>query len=218
MSAQECVIVTTLFDITRTVRPTLVVWPGDAPYALTTALSLESGAFVNLMTVRMSPHTGAHADAYFHYRSGAATAAEMPLDAYVGPAQVVTTVRTTGPLGVDDFPGVDFAAAPRLLIHSPVSQMPDDVWPAEFPYLSVALIDHLAEAGVRLVGLDSPSVDAFDSQDLPCHHALYRRGLVNLECLYLRGVPDGVYELIALPLKLEGACASPVRAVLRRMD
>ncbi|MGQ9907287.1 MAG: cyclase family protein [Candidatus Flexifilum sp.] len=204
-----------VFDITRTIRPTLAVWPGDAIYSLTTALSLAAGDAVNLMTIRMSPHTGAHADAYFHYRQDGVTAAEMPLEAYLGPAQVVTTTRSAGPLFPEDFAGIDFTAAPRLLIHSPVSALADDVWPTAFPYLSVELIAHLAAQGVRLVGLDSPSVDAFDSRDLPCHRALYEHGMVNLECLYLHSVPDGLYELIALPLKLDGACASPVRAVLR---
>jgi arylformamidase len=94
----------------------------------------------------------------------------------------------------------------------------DHEWPDEFPYLSVELVERLASLNIRLVGLDSPSVDAFESQDLPCHHALHRHGLVNLESLLLRGVPDGDYELIALPLKLDGACGSPVRAVLRTLE
>ena len=70
---------------------------------------------------------------------------------------------------------------------------------------------------MRLIGLDSPSVDDFTSKDLPCHHALRRFGLVNLELVQLRGVPDGDYDLTALPLKLDDACGSPVRAVLRTL-
>ena len=83
---------------------------------------------------------------------------------------------------------------------------------------SVDLIDWLADLGIQLIGMDSPSVDAFDSRDLPCHHALRRRGLVNLELLNLRGIAEGDYELIALPLKLDLACGSPVRAVLRSLS
>ena len=83
--------------------------------------------------------------------------------------------------------------------------------------ITLGLIDWLASLDVCLIGLDSPSVDAFDSKDLPCHHALRRQGMVNLETLFLRDVPDGVYELIALPLKLDLACGSPVRAVLRTL-
>jgi arylformamidase len=102
----------------------------------------------------------------------------------------------------------------RLLIHSQVSDL-DEVWPDIFPYLSVELINWFAGQGGRLIGLDSPSADAFDSRDLPCHHALRRNGMVNLESLVLRDVPDGDYELVALPLKFADACGSPVRAILR---
>jgi arylformamidase len=142
----------------------------------------------------------------------------MPLAAYLGRARVVTVTKAAGPLLPADFAGVDLRGGERLLIHSPVSHLPDDRWPETFPYLSVALIEHLAALDYRLIGLDSPSVDAFHSQDLPCHHALRQHGLVNLECLCLHAVPDGDYELIALPLKLAAACGSPVRAVLRPLS
>jgi arylformamidase len=191
-----------LYDITRTVRPSLAVWPGDAPYQTETALSLDQGNSVNLTTLTLSPHTGTHADAYFHYeRDGAHP---------VG--------KRSGALLPDDFAPGQFDGIERLLIHSHVSDMPDEVFPTEFPYLSVELIEELGIRGVKLIGLDSPSVDAFNSQELPCHHALRRNGMVNLETLLLRGVPDGDYELTALPLKLDLACGSPVRAILRRLE
>ncbi|RPJ00651.1 MAG: kynurenine formamidase, partial [Chloroflexi bacterium] len=91
----------------------------------------------------------------------------------------------------------------------------DNTWPEDFPYPTVELVDWLAAQGVVLLGLDSPSMDAFDSRDLPCHHRLLEQGMVHLETLCLAGVPDGVYELIAFPLKIAGVCGSPVRAVLR---
>lgn len=207
----------TLYDITRAVTPQTAVWPGDAPYSVETVASMADGSPVNLTTICLSPHTGTHADAWFHYERDGAHPAAMPLDAYIGRARVVTVTLRDGPLTPADFAGVDLTGAERLLIHSHVSDLPDDVWPDEFPYLSVELIEWLAGLGVRLIGLDSPSVDAFTSTDLPCHHALRRFGLVNLELVQLRGVPDGDYELTALPLKLDAACGSPVRAVLRML-
>lgn len=206
-----------LYDITRIVSPSTPVWPGDQAYRLSTALSLAQGASVNLMTLTLSPHTGTHADAYFHYEIGGAHPLDMPLEAYFGRARVVTVTRQDGALTLDDFAHVDLRGGERLLIHSHVSHLPDDVWPEEFPYLSLELIAHLAGLGYRLIGLDSPSVDAFDSTDLPCHHALFKHRLANLETLLLRDIPDGDYELFALPLKLDLACASPVRAVLRNL-
>lgn len=206
----------TVYDITRTLTPGIAVWPGDALYAVAPVLRMTDGASVNLTTLTLSPHTGAHADAYFHYEPDGAHPAHMPLDAYIGAAHVVTVSKRDGGLTPDDLAHADLTGAERLLIHSHVSDLPDDQWPAEFPYLTVELIAWAAARGIRLIGLDSPSVDAFDSSDLPCHHALKAHGLVNLELLMLRGVPDGLYELIALPLKLDLACGSPVRAILRR--
>jgi len=205
-----------VYDITRTLTPGIAVWPGDAPYAVAPVLRMTDGASVNLTTLTLSPHTGAHADAYFHYEPDGPHPAHMPLDAYIGAAHVVTVSKRDGGLTPDDLMHADLTGAERLLIHSHVSDLPDDQWPAEFPYLTVELIAWAAARGMRLIGLDSPSVDAFDSTDLPCHHALKAHGLVNLELLMLRGVPDGLYELIALPLKLDLACGSPVRAILRR--
>jgi arylformamidase len=205
----------TIYDITRTVSPATHVWPGDTSYGTALVLRRIEGSSVNLTTLTMSAHTGTHADAYYHYEDDGAHPLTMPLDAYIGPARVVTVAKHEGALYPQDFSHVSLAGAQRLLIHSWVSDLGDDQWPEEFPYLSVELIEWLASSGVRLIGLDSPSVDAFDSKDLPCHHALKRHNMVNLETLQLHGVPDGDYELIALPLKLDLACGSPVRAILR---
>jgi arylformamidase len=206
-----------LYDISRTITPTTAVWPGDTPYHAQPQLQISAGASVNLTTLTFSPHTGTHVDAYYHYERAGAHPAAMPLEAYIGPARVVTVAKSDGPLVPDDLAHVDLRGAERLLIHSPVSDLPDDAWPARFPYLSLELIAHLASLHIRLIGLDSPSVDAFESKDLLCHHALFRYRMVNIELLCLRGVPDGDYELIALPLKLDLACGSPVRALLRTL-
>lgn len=204
-----------LYDITRTVTPRTAVWPGDAPYQTAPQLEIARGASVNLVTLTMSPHTGSHADAWYHYEAAGAHPAAMPLDAYLGPARVLTVQRRSGPLTANDFPAGSLDGVQRLLVHSHVSALADDQWPNEFPYVSPGLVAHLAAGGCRLIGLNSPSFDALDSTDLPGHHALARHGMVNLECLRLEGVPDGDYELIALPLKLDAACGSPVRAILK---
>lgn len=204
-----------LYDISRTLAPASAVWPGDTPFSFEHNLRQQDGASVNLTTLTLSPHVGTHADAPYHFADGDLHPAELPLDPYLGPAQVVTVTRREGGMIPADFAGHHLEETPRLLIHTWVSDLPDDTWPENFPYLTVDLIDWLAGQGVVLIGLDCPSVDAFDSQDLPGHHRLRQRGMVNLEGLYLAGIPDGFYELIALPLKLAGVCGSPVRAVLR---
>lgn len=206
-----------LYDITRTVSHRTAVWPGDAPFSAEYVYRLSEGYAVNLLTITMSPHTGTHIDAYYHYEPGGLHPASMPLDVYIGPARVVTVSRRSGALTPDDFRHADMTGVERLLIHSHVSDLDDNQWASEYPYLSIELIEWLASSGVRLIGLDSPSLDAFDSTELRCHHALNRYKMVNIELLQLCGVPDGDYELIALPLKLDEVCGSPVRAILRTL-
>ena len=207
-----------IYDITRTITEHISVWPGDYRFSTTQQMKLADGASVNLFTMTISAHTGTHMDAYHHFDTAPIHPAQMPLDAYIGKARVVTVDKRNAPLLPDDFAGHDFTDAQRLLIHSHVSNLPDDQWATDFPYLSAELVAWLSTTfNIRLIGLDSPSVDAFDSTDLPSHHALKQHNMVNLENLLLRDVPDGDYELIALPLKIDGVCGSPVRAILRTL-
>jgi len=208
---------TRVYDISRTVSPTLAVWPGDASYQFTHVMRLDDGESVNLTTLTLSAHTGSHADAPYHYEKTGAHPADLSLAPYLGPAHVVTIERQHGGIVPSDFNRHDLTGMQRLLIHTWVSDLPDHQWSENFPYPTVELIDWLAEWGVVLLGLDSPSVDDFNSTELPCHHRLHKHAILNLENLCLKGVPDNVYELIALPLKLAGVCGSPVRAVLREI-
>jgi arylformamidase len=206
---------TTIYDITRTISPTTAVWEGDTAYSVKPLLSITGGSTVNLTTLTMSAHTGTHADAPFHYHDAGEKAAQLPLSAYIGKALVVSVPKTSGLLTVEDFARVNLVGGERLLIHTPMSELGDDVLAKDFAALSVELIEHLAGLGYVLIGTDAISVDPYTSKTLGAHHALRRYDILNLESITLVGVPDGVYELIALPLKLEGACASPVRAILR---
>jgi arylformamidase len=205
----------TIYDISRPISPQLAVWPGDAPFSYEAVLSKQDGHSVNLTTLTLSAHTGSHADAPFHYDDNGEHPADMPLEKYIGPAQVVSLSRQSGGIVPTDFADVEVGKVPRLLLHTWCSDLPAEHWPENFPYPTVELIEWLAAQNVVLLGVDMPSVDAFDSQTLDGHHALYHHGIVNLESLYLQHVPDGIYELIALPLKLAAVCGSPVRAILR---
>jgi arylformamidase len=207
-----------LYDISRTISPALAVWPGDTPFSFEHVMRKADGATVNLTTMTLSPHSGSHADAPYHVTDGGLHPADVPLDSYCGPAHVVTLERQHGGIIPADFAGRDLTGMQRLLIHSWVSDLPDHTWPEDFPYPTVELADWLAARHVVLLGLDGPSMDAFDSRDLPCHHRLQEQRIASLETLCFAGVPDGVYELIAFPLKIAGVCGSPVRAVLRPLD
>jgi arylformamidase len=206
-----------IYDITRTVSARTAVFPGDTPYSTRLNWRISDGAPVNLTTVNTTPHVGTHADAYFHYIRDGIHPNQMPLESYIGRARVVTVNKRHGEITLDDLGGMSLEGAERLLIHTWVSDVPDDQWTTDFPYTSVSLLETLAQHGVVLIGVDVSSVDDVNSATLPAHHALKRLGMVNLENLALGGVPDGDYELVALPLKLDAACGSPVRAILRTL-
>ena len=206
-----------LIDISRPLHPGAPHWPGDCPTAFHLNARIAAGASCNVGQLTLSVHNGTHADAPFHYNDRGATIDGLDLARFVGPARVIDArgcEALTGGL-LADLGAPEFAAAPRLLFRTDAWGDPDR-FPSGWPLLDPGLPAWLAARGVTLVGLDVPSVDELTSRDLPRHHRLDAAGLLILESLDLRGVEPGVYELIALPLRLRGADGSPVRAVLRR--
>lgn len=205
-----------LHDITPTVSPRLGVWPGDQPATRTVLLDLARGDAVTLSTLTATVHLGAHADAPSHYGRDAAAMHQRDLSLYLGPCQVIhVPVARGGRVDVADLPGP--IGAERVLIATGTFPDPER-WNDDFAGLTPALVDYLHAHGVRLVGIDTPSVDLIASKDLPAHQAVLRHDMAILEGLVLGEVPAGRYDLIALPLRLEGFDASPVRAVLRPLD
>lgn len=200
-------------DISRPIRTGMPVWPGDTPAEFTPVATIPAGSSVNVGRLTLSVHAGTHADAPFHYNQHGTTIDALPLDLFVGPARVVD-VRGHARLSRELLASRDLAGAPRLLFKSD-SWTDPDVFPTEWPLFDPDVPAWLAGRGVRLIGMDVPSVDHLTSKDLPIHHAIDRAGLIILESLDLRAVAPGLYELIALPLRLRGGDGSPLRAVLR---
>ena len=207
----------TLIDISRDLKEGMAVWPGDTPFNKRTIMSLAAGDVVNLTTLNMSAHTGTHVDAVSHFFAGGKEMEEMDLTLYWGKAQVVTVKKTSGPLYPEDFTGYDLGLAPRLLIHSQASHEDPNLFPDGYVYPSSQLADFLLEKELILYGTDAPSMDAVDSKTLEGHQSLRRANIAILEGLDLSQVKDGLYELVALPLKIIGGDGSPVRAVLRTL-
>ena len=161
----------------------------------------------------MSPHVGAHADAPLHYANDAPAIAEVPLAPYLGRCRVIHAICAAPLITIDHLRHAEHDLPPRVLVR--VCQRADTTWNPAFTAYAPEAIAWLAERGVRLIGIDTPSVDPADSKSLDSHQLLRKHDLRVLENLVLDEVPAGDYELIALPLKLQGACASPVRAILR---
>lgn len=206
---------TRLWDISPTVSPDSPIFPGDEPYSLRWTAQLSPDCPVNLSALTLSPHVGAHADAPLHYANGVADAATVDLDAYLGPCRVIHAIGCGPLIRIEHLQHAAQDLPPRVLVRC--CERADETWNADFTAYAPETVEWLAARGVRLIGLDTPSVDPATSKTLDSHQQLLRLNLRVLENLVLDEVPEGDYELIALPLKLAGACASPVRAVLRSL-
>lgn len=203
-----------LYDISQPLRPDLPVWPGDTPFGLERTWVLEGECPVNVSRLTLSTHSGAHADAPLHFDPAGAAIDAVDLVPYLGPAQLLSV--TEGPERIaagEVLPRLE-PGTRRVLLRT-FEHFPHDAWPTHFRTPAPDLVEALGAAGVRLLGIDGPSLDPQDAKDLVSHQALGRWRMAVLEGLVLDGVPDGRYELIAPPLRLSGADASPVRALLR---
>jgi arylformamidase len=203
-----------IYDISPPVGPASPVFPGDTAYQQLWTATLAPGCPVNVSALTLSPHIGAHADAPLHYDPTGPGVGALDLMPYLGPCRVVHAIAP-GPLiewhhlnhALNDLP-------PRLLVRT-YQRMPIDQWDPNLSAFAPETLERLADLGVLLVGIDSASIDPSDSKTLPSHQVIRQRGLRVLENLVLDAIPEGDYELIALPLKLMLADASPVRAILR---
>ena len=208
---------TRLWDISPTVDAASPVFPGDARYTQRWAATLGPGCPVNVSTITLSPHTGAHADAPLHYDAEGAAIGQLDLAPYLGPCRVVHAI---GCGALIEWRHIEHAINPtlpaRVLVRT-YRHMPVAEWDSGLAGYAPAVIERLADLGVCLVGIDSASIDPAESKTLDAHQVIRRRGLRVLENLLLDDVDEGDYELIALPLKLGSADASPVRAVLRSL-
>lgn len=202
-------------DISVPMGPRTQEWPGDQPFSCGWTMTLSGGGTVNLSAITTSPHVGTHADAPLHVHDGWAASHELPLGAFAGRA-IVCSVDSS----IDTIEPGDLASLPsrggieRLLLRTQCS-VAGGGFPERWPVLSLEAVRMLLARGLRLLGVDTPSVDGRHSKTLDVHKALFGGGAFNLENLDLRAIEDGEYELIAYPVLLEGVDAAPVRAVLR---
>ncbi|MDC8786065.1 arylformamidase [Roseateles koreensis] len=202
-----------IWDISPSVSPDSPIFPGDEPYALRWTAQLAADCPVNLSAITLSPHVGAHADAPLHYANGAASVGELDLAPYLGPCRVIHAIDCGPLIHINHLQHAAQALPARVLVRCCTKA--SETWQPEFSAFAPETVAWLAQQGVRLIGLDTPSVDPASSKSLDSHQQLLRLNLRVLENLVLDEVAEGDYELIALPLKLSGACASPVRAILR---
>ena len=205
-----------LWDISPPVAAGTPVFPGDTSYSQEWSAELATGCPVNVSRITLSPHVGSHADAPLHYGDEGATIGEVGLDPYIGRCRVIHAIGC-GPLV--EWRHVEHAMhdLPERVLVRTYDKAPLDRFDDDLAAYSPSTIEQLAQRGVKLVGIDTASIDPAASKTLASHQVIRRLDLRVLENLVLDEVPEGDYELIALPLKLMAADASPVRAVLREL-
>ena len=209
-----------IWDISPPVHEGTPVFPGDTPYQQRWAATISPDCPVNVSEIKLSPHVGAHADAPLHYDPEGQTIGNVDLTPFLGPCRVIHAIGA-GPLVqmahlAHALPPAGAPLPARVLVRT-YARAPLDKFDPDCAAFAPATVEALADLGVTLVGIDTASVDPASSKTLDSHQVLRRRDLRVLENLVLDAVPEGDYELIALPLKLATADASPVRAVLRAL-
>jgi arylformamidase len=205
-----------LWDISPPVHAGSPVFPGDTRYSQAWAARIAPGCPVNVSTLTLSPHTGAHADAPLHYDEAGAAIGAVDLAPYLGPCRVIHAIGVQPLVLWQHLEHALHRLPPRVLVRT-YAQAPQDRFDSALAAYAPDTIRRLADLGVTLVGIDTASIDPADSKTLDSHQLIRQRGLRVLENLLLDDIPEGDYELIALPLKLSTADASPVRAVLREL-
>ncbi|MEP7077828.1 MAG: cyclase family protein [Chthoniobacterales bacterium] len=206
-----------IWDISRTLSQRLAPWPGDTGFSFDLNWKIAEGAAVNVGAITMSVHNGTHADAAFHFERDGDAIERATLDTYIGPAVVVDVATAGASIGLEHLASCERAlrGAARLLLKT--GAWPDStVFPSSFPVIQTLVAEWMKSHGAKLLGVDVPSVDLIDSKDLSNHHALAAAGIAILESLDLSAIEPGVYNLSALPLKIEGGDGAPVRAILWR--
>lgn len=205
-----------LWDISPPVHAGTPVFPGDTTYMQQWVANIGPGCPVNVSAITLSPHVGAHADAPLHYDPAGAAIGAVDLQAFIGPCRVIHAIGC-GPLVQPEHLAHAMKELPPRVLVRVYERMPQDRFDTALPAFAPETVTLLADRGVLLIGIDSASIDPAESKTLDSHQTIRRRGLRVLENLLLDDVPEGDYELIALPLKLTTADASPVRAVLREL-
>ena len=206
-------------DISIAMGPRTAEWPGDQPFSCGWTMTIAGGASVNLSAITTSPHVGTHADAPLHVQDGWAASHELPLSPFAGRAVVCSVDPSIDTIEIRNLASLPpVGRVERLLVRTQCS-IATGTFPDRWPVLSLEAVRTLLDRGLRLLGVDTPSVDARHNKTLEVHKTLFSGGAFNLENLDLRSVEDGEYELVAYPLLLDDLDAAPVRAVLRsRID
>jgi len=202
-----------IHDISTLTNPEIPIWPNTPGFKIWKSLDQELGDEVTSSTIEMDVHCGTHIDAPLHFIKGAESATQIDLTKCIGNASVVDfrgINRITEDLLEKRVP----SQTDRLLLKTNNSSLfPRSKFNAEFSALTEGGASWVADKKMKLIGIDYLSIQLFDGT-ADTHLVLMKAGVVILESLNLAQIDEGEYELICLPLLLEGSEAAPARAIL----
>lgn len=207
-----------IYDISEPISEQTAVFPGDTPFTREWVMRMEEGCSCNVSTIRMSAHCGTHTDSPLHYQDEGTDIASVDLTTYIGRCRVLAVTGEGDPslVPADALSPEVLEGVQRLLLRTSDSH-DHKVFDSGFTALGPEAAKAAVAAGLRLIGIDTPSMDFAESKELEAHKILRAGNVALLENLDLTGVPEGDYELIALPLRILGSDSSPVRAILREL-
>lgn len=203
-------------DVSQPLTNDIAVWPGDTPFSFHLSLTKAETNSVNIGQLSTSTHTGTHVDAPFHFAEDGKKIHELDLQTFIGDARLID-VTGVPKVGVEELKSHDLLGVKRVILRTR-STYDFKQFPDQYTVLDENVGPYLKERGIILIGIDAPSVDAVDSKTLDAHHSLHQNGITILENLVLRDLTPGDYDLIALPLKIQDGDASPVRAVMQKVE
>jgi arylformamidase len=207
--------VSRIYDISVPIRPGGLVYPGNPEIEITLQQAVAKGAGANVSYVRFGSHTGTHADAARHFFDDGQTVDRIPLDRLVGPALLLSFPDDVRAVTAADLRQQDLKAQKRVLLRTRNSALLSQrEFARDYTYLAPDGAQYLVDNGVELVGIDYLSIEQFHSGHHKTHRILLERSVVILEGLDLSAPAPGEYELICLPLRIEGCDGAPARAVL----
>jgi len=205
----------TYLDISQPIRRDMVVWPNDPGVAIEIESDICCGADLHLTRISLGCHTGTHLDAPLHFEPDGISVDELELDVLIGPCRVVHLPDVAQHIERAHLEGLGLEGCARVLFKtSNGARFETGTFQSDFVAVAPSAAELLVELGVRLVGVDYLSVEPFVNDNWRTHHTLLRAGVIVVEGLDMRAVPPGDYQLMALPLLIEGAEGAPVRAVL----
>jgi arylformamidase len=204
-----------IHDVSRPLRHGGVIYPGDPEIRFRAHSSIDRGEPANVTALALGSHSGTHVDAPSHFLPGGSPVDRIPLDRLIGPAAVLDLPVELASVGAADLARHDLSGHRRVLLRTRNSAAAAGTgFSRDYCALTADGAEYLIDLGVELVGIDGFSIEAFGSVDFAVHHLLLGRGVVIVEGLDLSSISAGVYQLVCLPLRLQGLDGAPARAVL----